>query len=138
LPPLQFLYRSAGTLEKGLAGDTVEANEVAFLRRFYGETSGKTAEGGKFYENVKEINELKTTIKAREEAGADTSEIYEENPKASLVDYVGSNYRIVSDLRRERRELILGDAPRSEVTAKDEEITAAMKNFNDLVAEAEQ
>jgi hypothetical protein len=32
----------------------------------------------------------------------------------------------------------LGDAPRSEITAKDEEITAAMKNFNDLVAETEQ
>ena len=134
-PPIRFVYRSFGVAEKLFMGDDVEAIELPFLRRFYGERSGKTVEGGKFYENVLELNELRTTIRGRDEAGVDTSDIYEQNPIAELTDSVGSYYREVSDLRRERRRLILEGKDRAEVRARDEEITAKMKEFNDLVAE---
>jgi hypothetical protein len=134
-PPIRFVYRSFGVAEKLFAGDDVEAIELPFLRRFYGQRSGKTAEGGKFYENVLELNKLRTTIRGRDEAGVDTSDIYEQNPIAELTDSVGSYYREVSDLRRERRRLILEGKDRAEIRARDEEITAKMKEFNDLVAE---
>lgn len=138
LPPMQFLYRSTGTLEKGFSGEQIEANDIAFVRRFYGEVGGKTAEGGKFYDNVKAVNELKRTVKLREENDQDTTEVFDENPKAELIDSVGSYYRDVSDLRRERRKMILEGAKPSETQKLDDEITAIMTEFNDLIEEAEK
>jgi len=138
LPPMQFLYRSTATLEKGSSGEQIEANDIAFVRRFYGEVGGKTAEGGKFYDNVKAVNELKNTVKLREENGQDTTEVFDENPKAELIDYVGSYYRDVSDLRRERRKMILEGAKPSETQKLDDEITALMTEFNNLAEEAEK
>lgn len=138
LPPMQFLYRSTATLEKGSSGEQIEANDIAFVRRFYGEVGGKTAEGGKFYDNVKAVNELKKTVKLREENDQDTTEIFDENPKAELIDSVGSYYRDVSDLRRERRKMILEGAKPSETQRLDDEITAMMTEFNDLIEEAEK
>jgi hypothetical protein len=138
LPPMQFLYRSTATLEKGSSGEQIEANDIAFVRRFYGEVGGKTAEGGKFYDNVKAVNELKRTVKLREENDQDTTEIFDENPKAELIDSVGSYYRDVSDLRRERRQMILEGAKPSETQKLDDEITAIMTEFNDLIEEAEK
>ena len=108
------------------------------MRRFYGEAGGKTAEGGKFYDNVKAVNELKRTVKLREENDQDTTEIFDENPKAELIDSVGSYYRDVSDLRRERRQMILEGAKPSETQKLDDEITAIMTEFNDLIEEAEK
>ena len=133
MPPVQFLYRSAATVEKGLRGEEIESNEIAFLRRFYGQVGGKTAEGGKFYENVREINVLKQQIKGREEAGVDTADIFEKNPKAELYREVGRYYRDVSDLRRERRQMILEGASAADIAAKNQEITESMKEFNDMV-----
>jgi hypothetical protein len=138
LPPMQFLYRSTATLEKGVRGEQIEPNDIAFVRRFYGEVGGKTAEGGKFYDNVKAVNELKNTVKLREENGQDTTEVFDENPKAELIDYVGSYYRDVSDLRRERRKMILEGAKPSETQKLDDEITALMTEFNNLAEEAEK
>ena len=138
LPPMQFLYRSTATLEKGSSGEQIEANDIAFVRRFYGEVGGKTAEGGKFYDNVKAVNELKKTVKLREENDQDTTEIFDENPKAELIDSVGSYYRDVSDLRRERRKMILEGAKPSETQKIDDDITALMTEFNDLIEEAEK
>ena len=103
-----------------------------------GETNSNTAEGTRFYDNVKEINTLRTTIMDREEAGVDTSEIYDTNPLAALTEDVGSYYRDVSDLRRERREMVLGGADRAEVAAMEDDITALMKEFNDIVREAKE
>ena len=137
MPPMQFLYRSAATVEKGMRGEEIEANEIAFLRRFYGQTGGKTAEGNKFYENVKEINILKGRVKAMKEAGLDTSEIFANEPKAELIDEVSRNYRKVSELRKERRQLILEGKPAAEISAVNEEITVAMKKFNDRVKQVE-
>jgi hypothetical protein len=138
LPPMQFLYRSTATLEKGSSGEQIEANDIAFVRRFYGEVGGKTSEGGKFYDNVKAVNELKKTVKLREENDQDTTEVFDENPKAELIDSVGSYYRDVSDLRRERRKMILEGAKPSETQKLDDEITAIMTEFNDLIEEAEK
>ena len=137
LPPMQFLYRSTATLEKGVSGEQIEANDIAFVRRFYGEVGGKTAEGGKFYDNVKAVNELKNTVKLRDEAGEDTTDIFDENPKAELIDYVGQYYRDVSDLRRERRKMILNGAKPSETQTVDDNITILMTEFNNRVEEAE-
>lgn len=138
IPPVSFLYRSLGTVEKGLMGGEIEVNDMPFIRRFLGETNSNTAEGTRFYDNVKEINILRTTIMDREEAGVDTSEIYDTNPLAALTEDVGSYYRDVSDLRRERREMVLGGADRAEVAAMEDDITALMKEFNDIVREAKE
>ena len=137
VPPLAFVYRVFAVTEKGLTGGYVEANELPFLRRFYGEKNGRTAEGSRFYENVKKINIIKTDIKGRKEAGQDLTPIFEREPLANLADGVGKYYKNVSDLRRERRMLILQGATAAEIKAKNDEITVLMKQFNDLVKETE-
>ena len=133
LPPMTFVYRLAGSIEKGTMGDNIEATDIPFIRRFYGEVSGKTSEGNKFYDNVKEMNVIRKAIKAREEAGLDTTEYTDKTPGWEASEEVGQYYREVSELRKERRELIMSGAPRSEIKAKDEEVTAKMKEFNDMV-----
>lgn len=116
------------------SGEDLPMHKIPLFGRFIGDTSGQSAEGGKFYASIQRINEHENEIKGlRKEGRADEVRQYvTDNPEAMLV--AGANYaeREIQKLRTMKRDAVeKDDAER--VKAIDSQIKARMKMFNDRV-----
>jgi len=65
-------------------------------------------------------------------------EYFRENPEARMFEEAGRVEREIQALRKRRRELVEKSAPKENVKAIEERITARMKRFNDRVQQREE
>lgn len=117
-------------------GEDLPAHKVPLLGRFYGDTTGQSSEGARFYENLKAVNLHRAEIEGRRKDGGDVAGYLAEHPAARLG--LGAP-RAESEIRKLRQ--LKSEAVKSGQTARvkmiDARITTVMKRFNDRVAEME-
>jgi len=115
-------------------GEELPMHKIPLFGRFIGDTTGQSAEGGKFYASIQRINEHENEIKGlRKEGNADAIREYiKDNPEAMLV--VGANHveREIQKLKAAKREAVKADNT-ERVKAIESQITSRMKMFNDRV-----
>lgn len=121
------------TITSSFTGEELPTYKIPVLSRFYGSSEGQAAQGGAFYDNLREINQHEAEIKGRRKAGEPLGDYIRENPETRLIQYANKVERQVSTLRRRRRELIQKNATPDQVRALDARITHLMRSFNDRV-----
>ena len=101
---------------------------------------GQASQGNAFYANVNKLNELETEIKGLRGDGkyAEVVQLMRDRPEASLIAAANKAERDVQKLRRDKRDLIERGADRSEVKAKEDQITSVMVRLNELVKSREE
>lgn len=116
-------------------GEELPLYKVPLVGRFVGNAASQASEGNAFYANVERLNEIETEIKGlRKDGKADeANQVRLSNPEAYLITKANHAERAVQKLRKEKSELVKAGAPREQVRAIEEKITARMAALNRAV-----
>jgi len=133
------------------SGEDLPPHKIPLVGRFFGDAAGASGQAGQFYTNLKVMDgheaQIKGLAKAAAQAGsvAESNELYAEresymkdNPEAELWPRANVAHRRVQHLRERKRELVKAGAPRAEVKKVEDDITAAMREFNAEVRTARE
>lgn len=120
------------TLKSAVRGEALPTYKIPLVGRFIGNAKGQASEGSAFYANVDKLNEIETEAKGLRADGkeAEARKLLGENPEAYLITQANYAERAAQKLRRQKSELIKAGAPREQVKAVEEEITAVMARLN--------
>lgn len=114
-------------------GEDLAPNKVPLLGRFYGDTEGKSAESGKFYNNLKRMNGHKLEIDGRRKNRENVTEYLRDNPDAMLVAAAMRTQNDVGDLNKLKRKLMEKDVSKERIKLIEIQIAAKMKRLNDRI-----
>jgi GGDEF domain-containing protein len=122
-----------------VSGEELPMHKIPFFGRFIGDTTGQSAEGGKFYAAIKRLNEHEAEIKGLRSEGKaqEALEYLRDNPEARLVTLANRAERDVQKLRKQKREAVEKDQT-ERVKTLEKLITMRMKTLNDRVKELEE
>jgi hypothetical protein len=126
------------TVRSQITGEELPPSAIPLAGRFYGDTKGSSAVSNAFYENLRDMNVHENTVKGMRKRKENVQEYYRENPEARMFEEAGRVEREIQTLRKRRRELVEKKAPKENVRAIEERITARMKRFNDKVRQREE
>lgn len=127
------------TVSSAVTGEDLPIHKVPLLGRFIGDTKGKSADSGKFYESLKRINQHQAELKGLREKGMadEAAEYLAENPEARLTLMANATERGLSELNRLKRKAIeAGDSDR--VKQIESMAHERMRLFNERVASLEK
>lgn len=116
-------------------GEDLPTYKIPLVGRFVGDSKSQASEGGSFYANTERLNRLETEIKGLQKDGktAEAAELRRSSSEAYLISMANQAERQIQKLRAEKRELVKADAPREQVKAVEERITASMARLNRAV-----
>jgi hypothetical protein len=132
------ISKATQTIEAVTTGEDLPTHKIPLVGRFYGEAKGQASEGGKFYDNLKEVNIAAAEVKGQRRDGKDPTGYIKDHPEARFAEAAKHAESRVGFLRREKRRLLAEGADRQVIKAKEEQITQVMKRFNDRVRAAEE
>ena len=120
------------TLTSAVTGEELPSYKIPLFGRFGGNTKSQASEGADFYGNVNRLNELETEIKGLQKDGkfAEAAALRASRPDAYLIAQANRAERDISALRRQKTQLVRDGAPREQVRAIEERITARMATLN--------
>lgn len=118
-----------------VTGEDLPIYKVPLVGRFYGDTDTQSAQSGKFYAAINELNIHEAQIKGlrKDGRGAEASEYIRENPEARLFMAANAAERDVQKLRGLKRELVKNGAPADRVKEVEQRINDRMTRFNESV-----
>ena len=128
------------TVAAPITGDELPPHKIPLLGRVYGETSGPSGEGEKFYENVKKLNEVMNEAQGRSKNNDGFSAYMKSEPLTQIAGAGQGHLNAVQKLRAARREVIQNGLPgfREEAKQYDTRIGETMKNLNVMVRKEEE
>lgn len=120
------------TAKTAVTGEELPLYKVPLVGRFVGNAGSQASEGNAFYANSESLNKLETEIKGLQKDGkmAEAAALRASRPDAYLMAQANLAERQISKLRKQKSELVRGDAPRERVRAIEEQITARMAALN--------
>ena len=109
--------------------------KIPLAGRFFGDTKGQSAVSGRFYENLKEMNEHQAEFigLSKSNRSKEAQEYAKENPEAMMFREGDRLQRYVSKLRDQKRMTIAKGEPPEKIKAIDDQITKTMRDFNQRV-----
>ena len=108
-------------------------HKIPLVGRFAGSTGGPTGVRDRFYDNVRDVNAYAMEIEGRMKHGENFSEILKDHPEAQLKTTALRFQKQLSELRRQKQDLIGSGASKEQVQTKEKQITNLMTMFNDQV-----
>jgi hypothetical protein len=118
-----------------ITGEDLPTYKIPLVGRFYGDTKGQAAVSGKFYENLKEMNEHQAEFMglSKSNRSKEAQEYAKENPEAMMFREGDRLQRYISKLRDQKRTMLAKGEPREKIKAVDDQITKTMQGFNQRV-----
>ena len=128
------------TVVAPITGEELPAYKIPLVGRIYGNTRGPSAQSERFYENVRELNEIENELRGRAKAGQDVQEVLREEPLARLIGVGNAAEQQIRRLREQRRAVSERAEPgyRNEVAEINERIGGVMAVLNRQVREAKR
>jgi len=116
-------------------GEDLPTYKIPLAGRFFGDTKGQSAVSGRFYENLKEMNEHQAEFigLSKSNRSKEAQEYAKENPEAMMFREGDRLQRYVSKLRDQKRMTIAKGEPPEKIKAIDDQITKTMRDFNQRV-----
>nr|WP_230590970.1 LPD38 domain-containing protein [Delftia acidovorans] len=113
-------------------GEELAPHQIVIAGRLYGNTRGAKGQSNAYYENFKRINISENEFKGRVQRGEDVDAVLAEVPLAKTHNAAKTVEKKISDLRKFRRTVQVGDAPdkRDQVKAINLEIELSMRMLN--------
>lgn len=130
-----------GTVVDALyTGDELPASKIPIANIIYGQASGQTVEGTKFYSNVVELNKHEAELKGYAATGRrDEIQPYlQEHPEARLFKVADNAQQAISKLRKQRELYVKAGASRDAIKGINDQITGIMATLNNQVTLAKE
>ena len=118
-----------------LSGEDLPPHKMPLVGRFYGDAKGQSAVSSRFYDNLKTMNEHQAEYMGLAKSGRSTQAgaYLKENPEAAMFREADRMQRYVSQLRKQKTDLVAKSAPREQVKVIEDRISKAMADFNQRV-----
>jgi hypothetical protein len=121
------------TVASSITGEDLPMNKVPLLGSFFGDAAHPSTQAGAFYKNLRELNEHQAEIRGRTLAKEPVEDYLRANPEATLFKMADRAESVIGKLRKQKTELLAKEAPKTEVKAVEDRITAVMTQFNEEV-----
>lgn len=133
------LGKADATVNALRTGEDLPPHKIPLVGRFYGAVNEQSNQASRFYESLTRMREHKKQLDGLEEKGraAEAAAYERENPEASAVKAAERAAKDISKMRKQKRLLLEGGAPRAEVRDLEKQITERMRAFNDEVKAAQ-
>lgn len=124
------------TLSSTVTGDELPPYKIPLVGRLYGNTRGPAGQSGKYYENIRLLNEIENEFKGRLRNREDVNEFRESEPLVKLIGMGNNTENVVRRLREQRRRLVERQDPGYQERVKeiDVRIGEVMGKLNQEVA----
>ena len=131
----RFAANVEQSLHSAYTGEELPSYKLPLVGRFYGDSKEQSAQGGKFFENLKALNEHQCEYMglAKSNRSAEANAYMKGNPESVMFREADRMQRYVSELRKQKQALTEKDAPREKIKAIDDQITKVMHDFNQRV-----
>lgn len=126
------------TVTSLVTGEELPSYKVPLVGRFYGNTSSQAAQANQFYDNITKMANHENEIKGRMKNRENTTEYLRENPEARLWRMANRVENEISELNRQKKDLIAKGAPKEQVQRIEQLRTRKMEQFNKTVRDAEE
>jgi hypothetical protein len=129
------LSKAQQTATAAITGESLPTYKVPLVGRLIGNAASQQSEATAFYSTSRKLNELETEIKGLQKDGRfqEASALRASRPDAYLIAQANRAERDISALRKQKSELVKAGAPREQVRAIEERITARMAALNRAV-----
>jgi len=129
--------KAAESVKSLFTSEPQPIHRVPIVGRFYGDTASQSAIQNKFYNNVTLMNKYANEIKNIENSGQDPTKFIQKYPAAVLYEEVNGYYNEVNQMNAEKKEMLKEKVPLKEVRMLEQAKTQTMKEFNDMVRQAQ-
>jgi hypothetical protein len=121
-----------------VTGDELPPYKIPLVGRLYGNTRGPSGQSEKFYENVKQLNEIENEYKGRARNGQSLDALVDSEPLVRLIGLGNGSENLVRKLREQRRRVVERKDPgyQDQVRDIDTRIGETMARLNAEVAKA--
>ena len=118
-------------------GEELPPHKVPGLGRFYGDTKSQSAQIGKFYRTLDDINALEYEVKAMRKDGKwqEAGELLRQHPHGRMVGYANATENRLTNLRRMKRNALARGNTQA-VKQCEQQMTDLMLQFNERVQDA--
>jgi hypothetical protein len=117
-------------LEALATGEELATYNIPIAGRLVGNIQQKAAQTGRFYDNIKALNEHQAEIEGRMARGEDITEYVNDNPEAMLYQLGDKTYSKISKLRQLKKTLEESGASRDQTKAIDDAMLNLMVSLN--------
>ena len=117
-------------LEALATGEELATYNIPIAGRLVGNIQQKAAQTGRFYDNIKALNEHQAEIEGRMARGEDITEYVNDNPEAMLYQLGDKTYSKISKLRQLKKTLEESGASRDQTKAIDDAMLNLMISLN--------
>ena len=117
-------------LEALATGEELATYNIPIAGRLVGNIQQKAAQTGRFYDNIKALNEHQAEIEGRMARGEDITEYVNGNPEAMLYQLGDKTYSKISKLRQLKKTLEESGASRDQTKAIDDAMLNLMVSLN--------
>jgi len=129
------VLNAISSAKAGVTGEDLPNYKIPIVGRMIGDKNEAAAVSTRFYEGLREVNGYQRTLKGMEEDGVDPSDYLSDNPAAMFAEDAADYERTITALKKERKQLIEGDASKEDVALKSEELQQLMAEFNQRLAD---
>lgn len=129
------LSKAQQSVSASISGEDLPIHKIPLVGRFYGNADTPSAQSGKFYSVINDLNEHELEIKGlrKDGKGAEAAQYLRDNPEARLFQMGNAAERDIQNLRGKKRELIAKGAPAETVKMVELRIAERMTRFNAMV-----
>jgi Large polyvalent protein associated domain 38 len=120
-------------IESQITGEELAPYRVPIAGRFIGDAESKAADSQRFYENVTMLADLENEIKGRQKNREDVSGFMRDNPQARLWMVANTTENQISQLNKQRKQLLEKNAPKERIQQLENRKQEIMRRFNDRV-----
>lgn len=131
------IMKAEQTVTSALTGEELPSYKIPLVGRFYGDTSSQAAQANLFYDNITKMANHENEIKGRMKNRENTTEYLRDNPEARLWRMANRIENEISDLNRQKKDLIAKNASKEQVQRIEQIRTRKMEQFNKTVRDAE-
>jgi len=117
-------------LEALATGEELATYNIPIAGRLVGNIQQKAAQTGRFYDNIKALNEHQAEIEGRMARGEDITEYVNDNPEAMLYQLGDKTYSKISKLRQLKKTLEESGASRGQTKVIDDAMLNLMVSLN--------
>jgi hypothetical protein len=117
-------------LEALATGEELATYNIPIAGRLVGNIQQKAAQTGRFYDNIKALNEHQAEIEGRMARGEDITEYVNDNPEAMLYQLGDKTYSKISKLRQLKKTLEESGASRDQTKVIEDAMLNLMVSLN--------
>jgi hypothetical protein len=122
--------KAVGAVKAVVTGEELPSYKVPIAGKFYGNTESPANIASKFYDNVTQLSNYENEIRGRQKNRENVGQFLRDHPEARLYQRANKLENQISQINKDKKDLIERKAPQKQIDVLDKRKTMLMDKFN--------